>query len=234
MGLQSKAQACGDPLGVDDTAFPQNLLPSVGGSLHEACTGEVLQQTETGYEVLFGGKTLSARRAVSCLIEPVPADTVALLGTGQGVFITDVLVRSEAAPSGVRINADRGAGPSGDLVISAANLKIEAQESLEATGKSLGFRFNSLLMSGNQLALVGSRLMTSMQEIVANAKNQFASFDTTSTRARNRIDRVTETDQLRAGSIQSQADSVSLTQAGSSLIVAKEDVRMDGKRISMG
>ncbi|WP_269585960.1 DUF3540 domain-containing protein [Roseibium sp. Sym1] len=238
MGLQTKAEACGAALDTDDTAFPQNLIAAQAGHQDKAVTGTVTGgeagQDSGMFDLLVSGKPVRARRAVSCLVEPRVSDTVALLSTAEGVFITDVLLRSEEEAQALHINALRNDGTRQDFVLSAGNLRIDAEEGLEATGKRLAFRFDSMLMSSRQLALVGKKLMTSMLDIVTNAKTQLASFETTSTKTRNRVDRVVETDQLRAGSIQTQADTVALTQAGSALTVAKEDIRLDGKRISMG
>lgn len=234
MGLQTKAEACGAALNTDDTAFPQNLLPAAAGQRGQATTGEVTAREGGSLDILVSGKTVQARRAVSCLVEPEVADTVALLSTDAGLFVTDVLVRPEESSQALQLNARRGDGSAQDVVLSAGSLRIEAEDGLEATGKTLSFRFDTMLLSSRQLALVGRKLMTSMQEIVTSAKTLLASFETTSTKARNRIDRVTETDQLKAGSVQTQADTVALVQAGSALTVAKEDIRLDGKRISMG
>jgi len=235
MGLQTKAEACGAALGTDDTAFPQNLMPAPTGQTNRfAATGKVTGQQGNTYDLLVSGKTVQARRAVSCLIEPGTSDTVALLATAEGVFITDVLLRPDEAGQPAQINVARDDGRPQDLVLSAGTLRFDARDSLEASGKTLSFRFEAILMTSRQLALVGKKLMTSMLDIVTNAKTQMASFETTSTKARNRIDRVTEADQLKAGSIQTQADTVALTQAESTVFVAKEDIRLDGKRISMG
>lgn len=234
MGLQTKAEACGAALETDNTAFPQNLIPAPAERLHQAVTGKVIGRDGGAFDLVVGGKDMQALRAVSCLIAPQADDTVALLATSDGLFITDVLVRPENNDQPLRINAERADGEQQDVVLAAGNLRIEAQDRLEATGKRLSFRFDSMLMTSDQLAFVGKKLMTSMLDIVTNAKTRLASFETTSTKARNRIDRVTETDQLKAGSIQTQADTVALTQAESTVFVAKEDIRLDGKRISMG
>ena len=234
MGLQTKAEACGTALTTDDTAFPQNLLPATAGSRPEAVTGKITGRTDGRFDLLVSGKTLHARRAVSCLIEPQIADTVALLPTADGLFITDVLLRSETCDQPLQIKAAGDDGAAQDVVLSAGTLRIETEEGLEATGRNLSFRFDAMVMTSRQLAFVGEKLMTSMRDIVTNARTLLASFETSTTRAKNRIDRVSETDQLKAGSLQTQVDTVALTQAETALVVAKEDIRLDGKRISMG
>jgi len=234
MGLQTTADAGATALETDDAAFPRNLLNQTPPPLQPTPSGEVLSIGKGAFDVQISGSSYKARRAVSCLLEPEPGDVVALVSTQEGVFITDVLVRSDTAGAGARVSVCGEDGTPQDVVLSAGSLKIEAGQSFEAEAKTMLFRFEKLLMTGRQLALVGEKLLTSMKDLVTTAKKQLASFETTSTRARNRVDRVDETDQLRAGTIQTKADSVALTQAGSSLTVAKEDIRLDGKRISMG
>lgn len=233
MGLQSKADCGATALETSDAAFPKNLLPERAPVVPKTPTGRVLEVVEGTFKLRVSGESLNAQRAASCLLEPMAGDLVALLSTDEGVFISDVLVRREGTTEPFRISVSAD-GVVQDAVIAAENLKIEAGETFESSARKMSFRFEEILMAGRQLAFVGTKLLTSMQEVVTTAKKQLASFETTSTRARNRVDRVDETDQLRAGSIQTQADSVALTQAGTSLIVAKEDIRLDGKRISMG
>jgi len=234
MGIQTNAKACFSDNPTGDGETLNNLAPVLLGPSAVRPSGEVVSCGDARFEVSSAGKTVEARRAVSCLIEPESGDLVALLATAEGVFITDVLHRPEDEGSALNINLSRADGTPQDVVLSAASLRIEARDKFEASGKELGFQFKSILLTGSQVALVGKRLMTSMQEIVSQAGKMLASFDMTSTRARNRVDRIAETDQLRAGAIQTQADTVALTQSGSSLVVAQEDVRLDGKRITMG
>lgn len=233
MGLQTKAEACGTALTTEDTAFPQNLLSSAG-RLQQAATGKVTSHADGVFGLDVSGSVMNARRAVSCLVEPRTDDTVALLSTPDGLFITDILLRPASAEQPLRIGSTREDGKPQDVVLAADSLTFDVEDRLEASGKTLSFRFDAMLLTSRQLALVGKKLMTSMQDIVTNATTLLASFETSTTRAKNRIDRVSETDQLKAGSLQTQVDTVALTQAETAVFVAKEDIRLDGKRISMG
>ena len=197
-------------------------------------SGKVVSREGARFEIISGGKMVVALKAVSCLVEPEVTDVVAVLETSEGLFISDVLHRSEECQRNLTICFTDAEGNPQDVELKAGNLALNAEDKLTASGKQLGFQFKSILMTGDRIALVGQKLMTSMQEIVSHAKQFLATYDTMSTKAKNRIDRIVETDQLKAGAIQTQADTVSLTQAGSTLIVAREDVRMDGKRITMG
>lgn len=197
-------------------------------------SGKVVSREGARFEILSSGRLLVALKAVSCLVEPEVTDVVAVLETSEGTFITDVLHRPEACQRNLTIGFADADGNPQDVELRAGNLALNAEDKLSASGKQLGFQFKNILMTGDRIALVGQKLMTSMQEIVSHAKQLLATYDTTSTKAKHRIDRIVETDQLKAGAIQTQVDTVALTQAGSSLIVAREDVRMDGKRITMG
>lgn|GEM_PF-5943202 len=234
MERQNKSQAFAAPHDTDDNHVAHGFTPTVMETTVERSTGKIIDQDGAFFEIRSAGKALSASRAVSCLVKPEIDDVVALLETNEGVFVTDVLLRPEKDSSTLTLDLSRTDGSPQEAVLSAGSLKLEAEDRLEASGRQLGFTFENILMSGSRIALVGQRLMTSMQEIVSQAGKLLATYDVSSTRAKNRIDTVSDTDQLKAGAIQSQAETVSITQAGSSIIVAKEDVRMDGKRITMG
>ncbi|MET1414294.1 DUF3540 domain-containing protein [Roseibium sp. HPY-6] len=197
-------------------------------------TGKIVSQYGASFVVQSGGKPVTSSRAVSCLVGPEVGDIVVLMDTGEGAFITDVLRREAEAAGSLKIDLSRADGSPQQAVLSAGSLKLEADERLDASAGEIAFQFKNLLMSGDQVAMVGRKLVTSMQEILTQAGKLLATYDMTSTRAQHRIDSVTETDQLKAGSIQTQAETVAISQAGSAIVVAKEDVRMDGKRITMG
>ncbi|MET1410826.1 DUF3540 domain-containing protein [Roseibium sp. HPY-6] len=234
MGLQTNAKALGADVETGKAGFPENIVSPLPEVLTQRASGEIISCNGLHFDVRWATQTLSARRAVSCLLDPEPGDVVALLETREGLFITDVLLRTGSASGEITLNARAEDGTARDLKLAAGNLRLEAGGKVEVSGKSMALRFDTILMTANQVAMVGRKLMTSMQDIVTSARKQMASFDTSSFRARNRIDRIEETDQLRAGNIQTQAEKVVLTKAGSALTVAKEDVRLDGKRISMG
>ena len=234
MGLQTNAKACGADVETDEAGFPRNIVAPLPDVLTQRASGEIISRNGLQFEIRCAAQILSARRAVSCLLNPEPGDVVALLQTREGLFVTDVLMRTGTASGEITLNAPAEDGTPQDLKLAGGNLRLEAGGKVEVSGKSMALRFDAILMTADQVAMVGRKLMTSMQDIVTSARKHLASFETSSFRARNRIDRIEETDQLRAGNIQTQAEKVVLTKAGSALTVAKEDVRLDGKRISMG
>ena len=231
---QKNPKAPAATLNDDGTRFAAEFTPHVLEPTVTRSTGKVVDRDGARLIIRSAGKTITAHKSVSCLVQPVVEDVVALLQTTEGVFVTDILIRSDEHSDALKIDLHRTDGSPQDAVLSAGSLRLEAEDKLEASGKKLGFKFENILMSGSRIALVGERLMTSMQEIVSQACKVLATYDMTSTRAKNRVDTVSDTDQLKAGAIQTQAETVAITQAGSSIIVAKEDVRMDGKRITMG
>ncbi|MHA7773941.1 DUF3540 domain-containing protein [Roseibium sp. M-1] len=234
MGIQTNAEACLTKSTSDDPAAAGDHASVLLEPLTFRSTGEIRAMVGGQYQVLASGKTLTAQRAVSCLVAPECSDVVALMSTREGIFITDVLMRPDEGSQSVTLKPVKADGTARDMVIAAGSLRIDVAEKFEASGKEAGLAFETLSLTAGRLALVGRKLLTSMQEIVSHAKRRLETYDMTTTRARTRVDRIVETDQLRAGSIQTQADTVSLSQSETALVVAKEDIRMDGKRISMG
>ncbi|WP_299479555.1 DUF3540 domain-containing protein [uncultured Roseibium sp.] len=234
MGRQAISRAFEAAPQAVETDLLSVIVPSVKEASVTRTTGKIVSKHAASFEVLSTGSSIIASRAVSCLVAPEVGDIVVLMETGEGAFITDVLRREAEADGNLKIDLSRTDGSPQQAVLSAGSLKLEADERLDASAGEIAFRFKNLLMSGDQVAMVGRKLVTSMKEIMTQAGKLLATYDMTSTRAQHRIDSVTETDQLKAGSIQTQAETVAISQAGSAIVVAKEDVRMDGKRITMG
>ena len=197
-------------------------------------TGHVEGWSVEGYRVTMDGRTLVAEQAVSCLVEPVEGDTVALLETDQGVFITDVLRRPAGPNRTLHLNLNGADGVQQPVTLSAESLSIETKTDIKARGRRLSFRFDDMAFAAHKLTVVGDKLLQILREATSFAKKTIAASETTATVARIRTDQIAEIDQVRAGMRTSETESVSVDRAGAAVIVARDDVRVDGKRISMG
>jgi hypothetical protein len=157
------------------------------------CVGIVSQADGDGFVVSSGSARTLALRAVSCLLEPEPGDSVACLrAPGQALWIMAVLSRASNAPQRIRLQGDaRIEVTEGALQFKADSLELQghqfqlcADEAKMAvgTGDVVG---RHLRITGTVLKLVGSVLST-----VADRVNHFSRHHVRTTEG---IDRVSAT-----------------------------------------
>jgi len=199
------------------------------GTVTRIDDGAFIVATDTGEH--------SGKRAVSCLVAPEPGDYVLIstLPTGQ-TFIIAVLEREEGA--GTDIAAD------GDLRIRLpkGRLSLAAQQGLSlASAKDVsvvagGLNVNAL--DGNvalgRLTYVGTYVRCEVERI----KTFAGAFDSVLERFSQRVKRsyrtVQEHDQVRAERIDYVANKTLRLHGDSTLMTAKQLVKVDGEQIHLG
>ncbi len=180
------------------------------------------------------GGDVIARQAASCLLQPRAGDRV-LLTLSPEPFILAVLERDEKQEAVLRVAGD-------------ARLHADGQLSLEG-------RHSVAIRSGGLLAMVAktvkvhsttteiaSRMLTAVAK-AARAKFETAGvvgeqLDVVAERISERAARVyrtvTELDQLRAKHFDHRADGHARISADSTVITARQVVKMDGEQVHIG
>lgn len=151
-----------------------------------------------------------ALQAVSCLLTPSPGDTVAVLQSASGLFVTHVLLRPQPAAN------TPGAGRA-ELSVPGAKLMAITQPAFE-------------LACTHQIALrcLGDVELTSAGGAVSvNARDFLASVSETMVQsARHLVTRVEH------GIM--QASALLRLHGRQALVTAEEDIKLDAERISLG
>ena len=165
---------------------------------------------------------LFARQASSCLLAPAVGDRVLVYFEGQDAFVLSVLVRGDAAHvpeiSVPDANSLRLAAPEG-LEVSAQDVTLRA--------KRLGFVAETLAQSASVMTLHAKRVVEAIVD-------KFSSVRSVSLKAETRSARIEKTETVTAGTLVYTTDGVSVQNSEISLINAKQDVRLDGERVSIG
>ena len=176
-----------------------------------------------------------ATLALSCLVRPEPGDRVVVQRFSNGeLVITSVI---ESASDSVRLDCDRSLS-----VTAPGSITFDAVQNIQLTGKAelnfdagrLGIKTKKLdLKSGivsaqvQDVSVTGGRIETVFNRVKSNAVDCFQF-------AKNLFRQTYETECVHSGSFTQKVAGSHLSEATYVALVAKKDVRVDGKRIHVG
>ncbi len=179
--------------------------------------------------VVCGDAEHMATRAFSCLVEPAVGDRVLLAQVDDESFVIAVLDRmlldaaTLSAPGVERLTL---AAP--HLALAAGDtLAIVAPREVAIESRTVGIRAHAFSLVGRLVTLVADHLRSTARrrEVVA---------DQIAVQAQSRVAVVRDTDVLEAGTVVQSVAGITSTTATTAVLVAKEDVRFDGKRVTVG
>lgn len=174
------------------------------------------------------GQTRRARVATGCLIRPIEADRVLALCADDAVFVLQVLER-------VGPNYATLALPGhGNLAIEGETLSLTARQRLAIKADAFDLRARSLAFIADKATWLGKALTTIVERWQSSAKSHEISADTLTTKAVNRVAIVDQVDSLRTQTQSVTIAGIASESAQSKVMTVVDDLRMDGKRITMG
>jgi len=168
------------------------------------------------------GEDLFARQASSCLLAPAVGDRVLVYTEGGDAFVLSVLLRGDEA----RIPELSVPG--------AASLSLTAEEDLEFKAKTVNLKAIRLGVVAETIAQSAGTVSLHARRVVESIADKFSSVRNLTLRSENRTARIEKADSVTAGTHIQKTDGVSLQNSEISLINAKQDVRLDGERVSIG
>lgn len=184
---------------------------------------------EQGVELEIGNEALVARISFSCLVQPLAGDRVLAVRTQEGgVFVLAVLER--LMPYSATLSLPSG----GALVVQATDVRLVAQNEASIDARSINLRGRSFTVVSDTLTLFGRVANWVAEHMGISVKTQETVVDTLSVKALDRIAIVERTDVLHAQSVSHTIDNVSVTSAPAVVIATTEDLRLDGKRVTVG
>ncbi|WP_164738460.1 DUF3540 domain-containing protein [Aquabacter cavernae] len=194
----------------------------------DLCAGRVLA-VAGGLRVAVEEDEVAARRAFGCLVEPAVGDRVLVAQVGGEVFILSVLDR--LVGDAARVSVPGGA----ELTVSAPTLNLEAGQRLVLAGAEDALvRGRRVTIQAETLSFVGRLLSQVMDQVRSVVRRQETTARTVVLHADERTTIVRGADVVQAGTLVQQVDTVSSSSAATAVIVAREDVRLDAKRVTVG
>ncbi len=207
-------------------------LPRADGGTAEPpklATGRVVGCAEdhATFSVEVSGVVRQAKAAIGCLIRPIAEDRVLVLVGGDEVFVLNVLER--AAPNYATLALP---GP-GNLAVEGETVTISAVQRLALRGPSTDIRTKMLTVLAEQSTWLGKVFTSVVERWRASSKTHDVSADTHTIKAVDRVAIVDSTDSVQAGIQVVKVAGMSTETAHSKVVSVSEDLRFDGKRVSI-
>jgi hypothetical protein len=181
-----------------------------------------------GVEVEIGMNIVPARVGFSCLVRPIAGDRVLLSRGPEGVFVLAVLER--LVPDRATLSLPSGGG----LVVEAQSIGLVARQEVSVDAREIGMRSRKFNVVADSLTLFGRLSNWIAEHMRVSTKTQEVVADTLSAKAIDRVAIVERADVLRAASLSQTIDGVAITMAPTAVIATTEDLRLDGKRVTVG
>jgi hypothetical protein len=199
--------------------------------------GRVLVAEGGTLRVRAGACDYDAKRAVSCLVEPVADDIVlvALVPNGAA-YVLAVLEREEGAKATLSTDGDLELRQRHGRVTIAAQEGIDLIAAKDISLIGQGLQVNAA--DGNvvlqKLSFVGGLVRAEMEKVKMLAGTFDSVLDRLSQRVKRAYRTVEETDQLRAERIDYSATSTMSLHGENAVVTAEQLVKVDGEQIHLG
>jgi hypothetical protein len=179
----------------------------------------------------------TARRATSCLLDPMLGDHVLVAVFGDGrAFVLAVLERTEEGPATASLDRDLTLRvPNGSLhLVAKDGVGMVTTGDVSIVGATLDVKAGEGRVSLEKLAVLGRQLLAE----VASVKVVAGAVDTVMDRWVQKVKRayrtVEELDQLRSKRVDYSAEKSMHLSAENTLVTATELVKLDGEHIHLG
>ncbi len=195
-----------------------------------------LTQTDGRLIVRTKSGAYRARRALSCLIEPLAGDRVLVaFDSPDAVYVLAVLERTSAAPSRVIFDGDAEIyTPAGRLEFGARDgIALASPQVVEVTSNELRVNAVDASLTVEKAAYAGQWLSACVGSIKLVATSLDAVMDRWTQRVRQSLRRVDELEQVKAGQIDYAARDTLALHGNNALMTAKKLVKVDGEQIHL-
>lgn len=200
-------------------------------------TGKVISSEAKATEMMIQCNlgTVKALRAFSCHTAPKAGDTVLIANTSEGLFVTDILLRPSASPAQQDF-------PHGLILETPENLSFNSSKDIEINCSQK----TSITTADLSIGALKSRVrILDFVAHISDFKGRFTKLAWISDWAEQRANifrqrfkrsdrKVEEQDMQKSGSLVQQVDKTASLRAEHTIIKARKDVQVDGKRIHMG
>ena len=189
--------------------------------------GIVRSAIENKYAVEVAGVSITASKAISCLITPLIADYISFITDGKRSFITAVLER-ETKTEPVSIKTEQ------DLTIDAPNVKILGKNTLSLTSSATQFLSSELAIGTEKLELTATDAETRVNRLTHVGKTLKTILSDILLRASVALRVIDTTDHQKAKQISINADKHLSLKGDLTSIIGKSDVKVDAERVHLG
>jgi len=198
--------------------------------------GTVKLAQGSAFTVAAESGVVATKRSFSCLVEPMPGDTVLVSRTASGCYILAILERHCDQHACLAFEGDA------DLRLKQGRLRVAAQEGIDLVSAKDTALFSPELsinsvradVSIQNLSFFGTFLQGQIERIKLIGQACDSIFERVSQRVKRCYRWVDELDQLKAGQLNYLVKKLMSLRGKYAVLTAEEDVRIDGDKILVG
>ncbi|MDQ0314276.1 DUF3540 domain-containing protein [Amorphus orientalis] len=199
-------------------------------SQSEFATGQVGEVADRRFRLETEHGPVLARRAVSCLVEPQTGDRVLYVVEEEGRgTILHILSRPDPERQAVTLS-----NPDGPLRLRGSEVSVETEGSYAVSAGGISLTAPKAELTAKTLTMVGEGLQQVYGRIQTNTRSLETMSERIVTKALDRVEIVDNTDNQMIGTLSVKVSGVMTQASYSTVLVATEDLRMDGKRVTVG
>ena len=203
-------------------------LPSPGPSSGIATIARRQDEAGVGLTIVFGDRELLARRAVSCLVEPIVDDRVWVVSEGGEYFVTAVLTRE--ADADVELRATTGAlrlrGEKG--------VEIESPQLVQVTADTLRVVAKTSEVGFGKLRAYASEVVATLARVTRIGEVLELYVDRVIQRSRQSVRTIEDLDHTVARNVDVRAQESMQLSAKDALVNGERLVKMNADQIHLG
>jgi hypothetical protein len=233
---RAAATAAITPRSIDEERHMGNLAIDLTPAATLQECGDV-EATDAGPAVRTSSGVWRARRATSCLLEPVPGDRVLVAhDEGDVVYVLAILSRSSGAAHTVVFPGDAQiVAPLGRIGLSARDgIELASPQSVSTVSATLDVQATAASVTIERAEYTGSWLNTCVERIKLVATSLDAVMDRWTQHLRQSLRRVDELEQVKAGQVDYAARDTLALHGSNALVTAKKLVKVDSEQIHIG
>lgn len=192
-----------------------------------ASFGVIKSKEGCDFEIEISGTLRCAKKAVTCLLSPVPGDYVAVLTDGSNYFVTDILVRSDPNSANI-IESDV------PVSISGTSVEIKATEKFNVVSASGLLCLDSLQVMASKLGITADTADSKLKTISHFGDSLKTAVKQSLMRAGSSLRIIEKGDVHKAKNTEISSEKMLSVKAEMTCVSAKKDLRMLGERLHLG
>lgn len=212
-----------------------NKVVSIAQPSNTASTAKVIAVRGAYFDLEQNGQVIVARKAFSCLMEPIVSDTVMFnFDECQQAYVIAILHRFEDVQATLEV-------PSKTTIACSDQLTIQSREKTAIVSKSIHEISENLIMDGKTTTMNFDQGLLKGKKLHGHVQSLTYVGDLISTAARQAINKFVsyvrkteQMDQIQAGQMGRKVDGLYSMNSKHTIMVSSKDTKIDGEHIHMG
>lgn len=192
------------------------------------CAGWLVEADSAAMTVQLDGRRIAATRAVSCLIEPIPGDEVLVFAQPGACHILAVLARGDLGDATLSLP-----DPAAALTLKAQAVRLQAATRIDLAAPELAVSTRRMHVVADVLTQIVKLASTVAEQLRTAVGHQSTIARQLDVKADSRNTVVAGVDAEQLGTRVTRTE-LSASSASIITVHAKEDIRLDAKRVTIG